>query len=120
MQACETLGTITLRVSDDLQTKIREKAKESGKSLNAYLVDLVAENIKHEAPKVERKDSILSILQDFDTYEGRFMTVKEAMLRTGLTYHQLYSRYQPYLATEREAGQGNGKRATIAAPRPGK
>jgi DNA invertase Pin-like site-specific DNA recombinase len=96
------VGVVTVRLPDLVQEAAKKRAAEQGVSMNRYVLGLLSSDLGQAAAKANPKDDpILRILKEFEASRERKMSYSEAMTQFGLSYHQLYSRYKPYLLSDK-------------------
>jgi len=111
------LGELTVRLSDELHERVRIRARELGKSVNAYITRLLSDNLDlpPKGQPEKETDKILRHLLDFIAKHGRPMTFSEAMMLFRLSYQQLYRKYKPYLIPDRKRGEAEAQARELEA-----
>ncbi len=92
-----------------MHTKIKSKSRECGRSVNAYIVDLLAADLQQTEAKNDARDEIEWELMNHIAAQGYPMSFRQAMTRFHLTYQQLYNRYKHLLIGDRQVEQAKAR-----------
>jgi hypothetical protein len=95
------------RVPEDLHARLKERARELGKTVNALVVELLAKEVQYLGTTIKFESAFEQVehkLWDFIVREQRPATFKEAMLMTNYSRQRLRDRFAHLLCTGQQVG----------------